>query len=82
MIQRADRVVVALDAMGGYHGPGVVVPAALGALQQYPELGVTLVGDDAVLGAELARHATAPADRLHIVHASQRVEMDELPSQA
>ena len=35
-----------------------------------------------MLGAELARHATAPAGRLHVVHASQRVEMDELPSQA
>jgi len=73
---------VALDAMGGDHGPGVIVPAALGALAQCPDLDVTLVGDETVLHAELARHAAAPPNRLQVVHASQRVEMDDLPSQA
>jgi len=80
--QGAGRIVVALDAMGGDHGPGVVVPAALGALGQYADLAVILVGDEAVLDAEVARHSTAFADRLRILHASQCVEMNELPSQA
>lgn len=75
-------MVIALDAMGGDHGPDVVVPAALSALAQYPDLDVLLVGDERVLSAALTRHAVAPANRLRIVHASERVEMNELPSQA
>ena len=82
MNRRVDSVVVALDAMGGDHGPGVIVPAALGALAQFSNLNVTLVGDQTVLAAELARHAAVDTDRLRVVHASQCVEMDELPSQA
>jgi glycerol-3-phosphate acyltransferase PlsX len=80
--QGANKIIVALDAMGGDHGPGVVVPAALAALVQHQDLGLTLVGDELVLRAELARHAAMPENRVQIVHASQRVEMDELPSQA
>ena len=76
---------VALDAMGGDHGPSVVVPAAFRVLEEQPELHLVLVGDKAVLDKELARHTGrhgADADRVSVVHASQQVRMDELPSQA
>ena len=69
--------------MGGDHGPSVVVPAALQALRERPELDLILVGDEAVLAAELARHSGGYyGARLHVRHASERVGMDELPSQA
>lgn len=74
-------VVIALDAMGGDHGPSVVVPAALAAVAAQPQLVVTLVGDRQVLEDELARHGGG-GERVRIHHASERVEMDELPSQA
>lgn len=73
---------IAIDAMGGDFGPSVVVPAALQALARYPELELTLVGDERVLQATLRHHHAETGDRLRIHHASQRVEMDELPSQA
>ena len=73
---------VALDAMGGDHGPTVVVPAAFRVLAEQPELHLILVGDKAVLDKELARHPGADAERVSVVHASQQVRMDELPSQA
>ncbi|MFW5970116.1 MAG: phosphate acyltransferase, partial [Halofilum sp. (in: g-proteobacteria)] len=47
------RMTIALDAMGGDHGPSVVVPAALSALSRHPGLELILVGDEAVLRAEL-----------------------------
>jgi len=73
---------IALDAMGGDHGPAVIVPAALGVLKEQPSLRLVLVGDEAVLEAELGRHGGSRGERLEIVHASQQVAMDELPSQA
>lgn len=73
---------VALDAMGGDHGPSVVVPAAFRVLDKHPELQLIMVGNQRILEAELARHSNANAERISITHASQQVRMDELPSQA
>ncbi len=68
--------------MGGDHGPPVTVPASLAALSRHPDLHLILVGDQVALEQELARHGAATNSRLTIRHASQKVEMDELPSQA
>jgi glycerol-3-phosphate acyltransferase PlsX len=73
---------IALDAMGGDHGPRVIIPAAKQALSEHPHLKLILVGDQALLMAELARHGLEPGERLTIQHASQVVGMDEPPSQA
>ncbi len=76
------NLTVALDAMGGDHGPSVVVPAAFRALEEQPELHLIMVGDQSVLEREIARHSSVHPDRVSVVHASQQVRMDELPSQA
>jgi len=73
---------LAIDAMSGDHGPAVIVPACLDALARHPELVVLLVGDEAVLGERLADAPAALRRRIDIRHASQVVEMDDLPSQA
>jgi glycerol-3-phosphate acyltransferase PlsX len=75
-------VTIALDAMGGDHGPAVTVPGALAALRSQPDLNLVLVGQRAVLEKELARHAGADSGRLRIQEASQIVGMDEPPAQA
>ena len=75
-------VTVALDAMGGDHGPAVVVPAAFRVLDQNPALGLILVGDQTILEQEIARQPSTHADRISVIHASEQVRMDELPSQA
>ena len=68
--------------MGGDHGPSVVVPAAFRVLEKQPELNLLLVGDKHVLEREAAKNSRAHIDRVSIVHASEQVRMDELPSQA
>lgn len=68
--------------MGGDHGPSVIVPAALQALERHPNLYLILVGDNDVLRHTLSQHSGVNQERLSIQHASQRVEMDESPSQA
>lgn len=74
---------IALDAMGGDYGPPVVVPAALQALRDHPQLRLILVGDAPRLEQELTLYGdgSIPA-RLTLHHASQVVAMDESPSQA
>ena len=75
---------IALDAMGGDHGPSVVVPAALQILAESPRLCIILVGDESILKEELSTHKQAGtssiSSRLSIRHASQQVAMDEKPS--
>ncbi|WP_297810932.1 phosphate acyltransferase PlsX [uncultured Methylophaga sp.] len=73
---------ISIDAMGGDHGPEVVVPAALSALKKHPEVSFVLVGDKDTLDYELQRHHVQDDPRMQVHHASQRVEMDDLPSQA
>jgi glycerol-3-phosphate acyltransferase PlsX len=68
--------------MGGDHGAAVVVPAALQALAEFPDLSLILVGDRQALGDELRVRRAAAHDRLQLRHASQTVAMDELPSVA
>ncbi len=73
---------IALDAMGGDHGPNVVVPAALSVLREVKDLKLILVGDQERLLAELKNHRAEISSRLQLKHASQQVSMDELPSVA
>ncbi|MEX1199718.1 MAG: phosphate acyltransferase PlsX [Methylophaga sp.] len=73
---------IAIDAMGGDHGPQVVIPAAISALQKHHDVELILVGDETTLQAALAQQDPADKARLHIHHASQVVAMDESPQTA
>lgn len=73
---------IALDAMGGDHGPVPNVAGALQALGTTPDLTVVLVGDRAQIEPLLATSPGYPADRIEIVHASQCIGMNEKPAEA
>jgi glycerol-3-phosphate acyltransferase PlsX len=75
-------ITVALDAMGGDHGVGVTVPAALSVLDSEPELSVILVGQRDALDAELGRRRGAGSARLRVHPAAEVVGMDEPPADA
>ncbi|MGR8933180.1 MAG: phosphate acyltransferase PlsX [Gammaproteobacteria bacterium] len=78
--------IIAIDAMGGDQGPEVTVPAALACLKNNPNLKLILVGDETVLKERLeqvgAYSVQGLDERLTIRHASQQVEMHDLPSKA
>lgn len=78
----SDRVTIALDAMGGDVGSAVVVPAALRSAKKNPDIDYILVGDEAELSATLAKISATGNRQLRVQHASETVEMDELPSHA
>jgi glycerol-3-phosphate acyltransferase PlsX len=75
-------ITIALDAMGGDFGPDVIVPAAISALDQQPDLNIILVGNEETLQHALKNFQPVGSDRITIHHASQQVEMDELPQHA
>jgi glycerol-3-phosphate acyltransferase PlsX len=77
----SDKVVLAIDVMGGDNGPGVILEGLSLALQRYPNTSFLLYGDEKLLKSELTKH-----DKLQnvstIYHTDVVVRMDEKPSQA
>jgi glycerol-3-phosphate acyltransferase PlsX len=70
---------IAVDAMGGDHGPAPAVEGAIQAAQEL-DVGVILVGDEAQLREQLRRvGCTDP--RITVRHAPQVVGMHESPAQ-
>jgi glycerol-3-phosphate acyltransferase PlsX len=77
----SDKVRIALDAMGGDHGPAVIVAGADLARKRYPDTAFVFFGDSALVAPLLeARPALKSASRL--VHTDIAVRMDDKPSQA
>lgn len=75
-------ITIAIDAMGGDHGPHVTVPAAIRAVNENPRVNVILVGLQDAIMAELKAHKATTSPRLRIHHASEVVQMDESPQSA
>lgn len=75
-------VTVAIDAMGGDHGPHVTVPAALALLSEDPALDIVLVGLEDAIQAELRAHRASTGPRLRIHRATEVITMDDPPALA
>ena len=75
-------ITIAIDAMGGDHGPHVTVPAALNALKVDNQLNIVLVGLQDAIQAELKALKASTSPRLRIHHSSEVVLMDESPQSA
>ncbi|GHT94140.1 phosphate acyltransferase [Betaproteobacteria bacterium] len=76
-------VTVAVDCMGGDHGPTVTVPAVLSFLRKHPDIQAILVGREEVLKPLVGDDAlAAPGARLSVHHATEVVGMDEPPASA
>jgi glycerol-3-phosphate acyltransferase PlsX len=76
------KVTIALDAMGGDHGPKVVVPAALATLERDDSVNLVLVGLPEVLAQAERQAKGGYGPRLRFHAASEVVTMDELPAEA
>ena len=76
------EITVAIDCMGGDHGPHVTVPAALNFLKSNSDVDVVLVGLRDAIEAELKARGSRSSPRLRVHHASEVVLMDESPALA
>lgn len=77
----SEFVHVAVDAMGGDNAPAEIVKGAVEALNDCPNLKVTLTGPEDVVKAELAKHQY-PADRVEVLNCTEIIEMAEHPVNA
>lgn len=68
--------------MGGDHGLRVVVPACVRAARNNPDLKLLLVGEQNQVNTHLKKFGITNNSQFSVVHASEIVEMDELPSHA
>jgi phosphate acyltransferase len=77
----AESLTISLDAMGGDHGPQVVLPGADIALKRKPNLRFEIFGDAAAIEPVLQSYpAVKRNSRLH--HCDVSISMDDKPSQA
>lgn len=72
---------IALDGMGGDHGPAVVLGGAAISLERHPNLSFIVTGKQAEIEAELARHSQL-ARRTRVVATDIVIAMEDKPSQA
>jgi len=73
-------VTIAIDAMGGDHGPRVTVPAVISSLEKFPDLHILLYGNRAKLDPYLNK--VAASSRLKVVHTEEYVASGERTSSA
>jgi len=76
------KVTIALDVMGGDHGPATVLPAALATLERDDSVSFTLVGLPEVLERAQRESKGAYGNRLKFLDATEVVGMNELPAEA
>lgn len=77
----AQARTLALDAMGGDFGPGVVIPGAAMSLVRHPALNFIFTGVQSRIAAELDKHPALKA-RARVVHTDTAIAMDDKPAQA
>ena len=75
-------VTVAVDCMGGDHGPSVTVPAAVEYLRAAADVNIVLVGLQDAINQQLRSLSAENMPQLSVLHASEIVTMDESPAVA
>ncbi|MCG6795183.1 MULTISPECIES: phosphate acyltransferase PlsX [Geobacillus] len=68
---------IAVDAMGGDHAPGEIVRGALMAAAHFPDIEITLIGDE----EKIRPHVTGE-ERISIIHTDEVIEADDEPVRA
>ncbi|RVC29098.1 phosphate acyltransferase, partial [Mesorhizobium sp. M7A.F.Ca.CA.004.04.2.1] len=72
---------ISIDAMGGDHGPAVVIPALMTVATRRPDIRFVIFGREEVVRPELAKFPKL-AEISEFFHCEVAVRMDDKPSQA
>jgi glycerol-3-phosphate acyltransferase PlsX len=81
MIKMTDKVIIALDAMGGDYAPVETVHGAVDAVAEHPEIKVLLVGKQDEIEKELQKYSYNK-ENIEVVNATEIIEMGEVPTKA
>lgn len=77
----SEKVVIALDAMGGDYAPAETVKGAVEAVKEHPEIKVILVGKEKEVKDELSQY-TFSEENIEVVNATEIIDMGEVPTKA
>ena len=76
-----EKVVIALDAMGGDYAPEQTVKGAVEAVNSSDEIRVILVGKQDMIAKELEKYEYVKED-IEVVHATEIIDMGDVPTVA
>lgn len=76
-----DKVIIALDAMGGDYAPVETVHGAVDSVAEHPEIKVLLVGKQDEIEKELQKYSYNK-ENIEVVNATEIIEMGEVPTKA
>ena len=76
-----EKIIVALDAMGGDYAPEQTVKGAVNAVNSSREIKVILVGKQDLIQEELAKYEYN-SDSIEVVHAEEIIDMGDVPTAA
>jgi phosphate acyltransferase len=68
---------IAIDAMGGDHAPKAVVEGAIKAIRHFPDIHITLIGDENQITPLLTTN-----ERISIIHTNEVIEATDEPVRA
>ncbi len=77
----SKKICIALDAMGGDHGPAIVIAGAALALERHPNLTFAIYGKEQAVLPVLEQHPLV-RERSTFLHTEVAVNMDDKPSVA
>src|SRR5699024_5657104 len=75
--RRVERMKLAIDAMGGDNAPKAQIEASEKAIKAFPDLEITLVGDEEVIKKHLI-----DSTRIRILHTKELIEDTDQPTTA
>jgi glycerol-3-phosphate acyltransferase PlsX len=73
---------IALDVLGGDHGPPVTVEGAYSFIENNPSDTLVLVGDKGYIEDQLSKYPSQIYEHIDIVHAPDNIEMNDSPTEA
>ncbi len=73
---------IAIDAMGGDHGPVVTLAGLSHSISTHPELEATVFGSEDKVLPFLKKYALLKSSRVNFVHTTETVRMDDKPAVA
>lgn len=76
-----EKIIIALDAMGGDNAPGEIVKGGVNAAAAIKNIEIVLVGREDAVNAELSK-LTYDKERVRVVHAETVIGTDEVPTVA
>ena len=62
-----DKLVIAIDCMGGDFGPSVFIPALKKLKIRYPEVNYLLFGDEELINKKLSQYKLAKSNFLEVI---------------